>query len=149
MTLYVVQGPPAGGKSTWVQDRAREQDVVIDYDLLAVALSGPGGDGHTHGQAVKTVTKAARNAAIAEAVKVARQVDVYLIHSNPGAQRLAWYRAEGAQVITIDPGRVEVTARVRRDRPKLMLRVLEEWYAEHPEVGAPRPPTPGRASRSW
>lgn len=62
--LTVVIGPPAGGKSTWVRERAKPGDIVIDFDLLACALTGPGGDPHDHTPAVAAVTKAARRAAI-------------------------------------------------------------------------------------
>ena len=40
--LYVVTGPPAAGKSAWIQARAKAADVVIDLDRIASALTGPG-----------------------------------------------------------------------------------------------------------
>ena len=39
MTVYVITGPPAGGKTTWVRERAKPGDITIDYDTLAQALS--------------------------------------------------------------------------------------------------------------
>jgi len=109
--LYVVIGPPAGGKSTWVLDRARPGDIVIDFDRMAVALTGPGGDPHDHPGPVMVVVRAARTAAIEAAIKQAKATDVYLIHSSPGQARMAEYRALGAEVVTIDPGRDVVRAR--------------------------------------
>jgi hypothetical protein len=44
--LTVVVGPPAGGKSTWVLERAGPGDIVIDFDRLAVALTGEGRVSH-------------------------------------------------------------------------------------------------------
>jgi hypothetical protein len=150
VSLYVVIGPPAGGKSTWVQRQAGPMDIVIDYDLLATALSGPGTDGHAHGPEVKTVTKAARATAIEVAERQADKVDVYVIHSNPSWERLRHYASIGAQVVTIDPGRDVVLSRVKRERPKLMFRVVEEWYATHSPTGASPPAVRGRsASRAW
>ncbi len=62
--LTVVIGPPAGGKSTWVMEQAKAGDIVIDFDRLAVALSGPGADPHDHPPYLVAVTQAARTAAI-------------------------------------------------------------------------------------
>lgn len=67
--LTVVIGPPAAGKSTWVLERAKPGDIVIDFDRLAVALSATGGDPHDHPPAVAAVTRAARTAAIEAAIK--------------------------------------------------------------------------------
>lgn len=37
--LTVVFGPPGSGKSTWVRDRATEQDVVLDLDEMIASIS--------------------------------------------------------------------------------------------------------------
>ena len=39
---WVVCGPPASGKSTWVRERIRKGDIVWDLDRVADALVGPG-----------------------------------------------------------------------------------------------------------
>lgn len=130
--LTVVVGPPAGGKSTWVLERAKPGDVVIDFDRLAEALTAPGGDSHDHSPVVAAVTKAARTAAIETALRHSSRTDVYLIHSSPGVQRMAQYRAMGAEVVTIDPGRDVVRARCKGGaRPQRMYSVIDEWYREH------------------
>lgn len=101
--LYVVTGPPASGKSTWIRERAKSGDIVIDYDRLAVALTGEGADGHDHSPAVKAVTAKARGAAIGEALTHADRADVYIIHSSPGAATLARYRRLNAEIVIVDP----------------------------------------------
>lgn len=155
--LTVVVGPPAGGKSTWVLKRAKPGDIVIDFDRLAVALCGRGGDPHDHTPAVAAVTRAARTAAIDAAVKHAATTDVYLIHSTPGQQRMAQYRAMGAKVVTIDPGRDVVRERCKTQRPRRMFAVIDEWYREqgagvaptHSPVVAPVHSFPSSTSRVW
>jgi hypothetical protein len=158
MALTVVVGPPAAGKSTWVLERAKPGDIVIDFDRLAVALCGTGGDPHDHPAAVATVARAARTAAIDAAIKQARTVDVYLIHSSPGEQRMAHYVSLGAQVVTIDPGRDVVRARCKGgQRPQRMYTVVDEWYREHAQaagVTKREPPlpvfaSPATPSRQW
>jgi hypothetical protein len=136
--LTVVVGPPAGGKSTWVMERAKPGDVVIDFDRLAVALTGPGGDPHDHAPAVAAVTRAARTAAIESAIKHSVTTQVYLIHSSPGQQRMAQYRDMGAEVVTVDPGRNVVRQRCKAERPQRMFAVIDEWYREHAEA-KPKP----------
>jgi hypothetical protein len=155
--LTVVVGPPAGGKSTWVLQQAKPGDVVIDYDRLAVALSGQGGDPHDHAPAVMAVTKAARQAAIDAALRHARTADVYLIHSSPGQQRMADYRAMGAKVITIDPGKDVVRQRCKTERPQRMFAVIDEWYRDQGDTNprpqrvtaAPMHDFPPATSRTW
>lgn len=145
VALTIVTGPPAGGKSTWVLQQAKPGDIVVDFDRLAVALTGTGGDPHDHHPAVTSVARAARTAAIDAAIKQAETVDVYLIHSSPGRQRMAEYRAMGANVVTIDPGRDVVRQRCKTERPQRMFTVIDEWYKEQAEA-RPAPPRKGRTA---
>lgn len=155
--LYVVVGPPAAGKSTWVLERAKPGDVVVDFDRLAMALSGQGGDLHDHPPAVTAVTKAARRAAIDVALRRVTTCNVYIIHSSPSPERMADYRAHGAEVITIDPGRDVVRERCKAERPQRMFGVVDRWYREQTEGGRVRKPRvsepaysfPTVTSRDW
>ena len=36
--INVIVGPPAAGKSEYVKGRAKDGEVVIDYDLIAKAM---------------------------------------------------------------------------------------------------------------
>ncbi|WP_280489570.1 AAA family ATPase [Nocardia farcinica] len=147
MTLYVVIGPPAAGKSTWCQAHATPADIIIDYDRIASALTARRDAGHDHTPAVKAVTKAARRAAIDTAIQHAREVDVYLIHSTPSPTLLASYRALGARVVTIDPGREIVMRRVKAERPWRMQQVVKQWYEQRPELVRGAPPPTGPESK--
>ncbi|GAS97478.1 uncharacterized protein RMCC_4444, partial [Mycolicibacterium canariasense] len=121
MALYVVTGPPASGKSTWVRNHAQPGDITIDYDAIAsVPTPRTDGVGHDHPVHVKAVTKAARQAAIDTAIGVSGAVDVYVIHSTPSPGLLAKYDRLGAEVITIDPGMDTVLARAKAERPQQM-----------------------------
>ncbi|WP_306357443.1 MULTISPECIES: hypothetical protein [unclassified Nocardia] len=135
--IYVVIGPPAAGKSTWCRQRAHDDDVIIDFDRLACALSPRTEDGHDHPPTVTAVTKAARQAAIDRAFALTG-CDVYLIHSTPSPALLARYRARGAEVVVIDPGREVVMERVKRERPWRMQQVVKQWYEQGPPAAADR-----------
>lgn len=130
MTLYLVTGPPASGKSTWVRQHAKHGDITIDYDAIANVLTPPGSDPHDPPQHVRAVTKAARQAAIDRALTMATAHDVYVIHSMPGPALVAHYQAAGAQLVTIDPGRATVLARCKAERPWQMHQAAKRWYDE-------------------
>ncbi len=126
--LYLITGPPAAGKTTWVRQHARHGDITIDYDAIANVLTPPGDDPHSTPRHVQAVVKAARQAAIDTAITMAHQHDVYVIHSMPGTALLARYQAAGAHIVTIDPGRDVVLARCKAERPWQMTQAAKHWY---------------------
>lgn len=146
MTLYVVTGPPAAGKSTWVRQHAKQGDIVIDYDRLAHALTAEDAPSHNHTRHVKNVAFRARSAAIDEALKYAHDVDVYVIHSLPPGEMSARYTEHGARVITIDPGHDEVMQRIADERPHTARHVAQRWYAA---AGSDTQLQHTRSSRDW
>lgn len=140
MALWVITGPPASGKTTYVTEHAAPGAIVIDWDLLAAALTAGGVGTHRHPRPVQQVAHRARRAAIREGLRQARGHDVWVVHSAPSPEHLAEYAAHGAQVITIDPGRDVVLARCRELRPPASLDAARRWYAQ-------RPPTPSDTQR--
>jgi dephospho-CoA kinase len=150
--LYVITGPPAAGKTTWVQQHARPRDIVIDYDAIAQALAGPGAPTHAHRHTLHLIARAARRAALNEALRHLARADVYLIHTQPSTQTLARYRNHNARVITIDPGRDVVLQRCRTTRTTDALRAAERWYTQHNTNGHEVPDMANakiNASRAW
>lgn len=128
MTLYLVTGPPASGKTTWVAEHAKPGDITIDYDKIAAVLTPTIGECHDQPAHIKAVTKAARQAAIDAALTLSSTVDVYVIHAMPSATLLNRYTARGAQVITIDPGEDVVLERCKAERPWQMVQAAKKWY---------------------
>ena len=145
--LYVVTGPPAAGKSSWIQARAKPQDLVIDLDRIALALSGPGAPQWNQDETLRKVALRARFAAIDEAIKHRDTVDVYLIHTMPSAKALARYRRLEAKVVAVDPGRDIVMQRVRDMRDPAMTAVATRWYNRQAKARAQ--PVGRQASRAW
>lgn len=143
--LYVVTGPPASGKTTWVQQHARPGDITIDYDALANVLTPPSGHTHTHAPQVQAVTKAARQAAINQALATSGPHSVYIIHSAPSAGAIRQYQTLGAEIVTIDPGIDVVMARCKAERPWQMQRAVKEWY-DTQQTLVPGQQTSGRAA---
>ncbi|TDB88340.1 hypothetical protein E1264_11700 [Actinomadura sp. KC216] len=130
MVLYVVTGPPASGKTTYVQAHATPGAVVIDWDALATALTAGPGDSHRHPRPVQQVAHRARRAAIREGLRQSRGHDVWVVHSAPCPEAMAEYQAHGAHVITIDPGQDVVLARCEQLRPPASRDAALRWYAQ-------------------
>jgi dephospho-CoA kinase len=124
--LYVVTGPPAAGKSSWIEAHATQRDIVIDLDRITRALTAPGAPQWNHDPIASKVALRARYAAIDEALKHLDQVDVYLIHTMPSRKALA--------------------KRIEAMRDPDMRRVATRWYRSRPtgSQGATR-----QASRAW
>ncbi|MFJ6905597.1 AAA family ATPase [Streptomyces griseoluteus] len=144
--LYVVTGPPASGKSTWIDAHATPRDIVIDLDRITTALTGPGAPAWNQHPLHLRVAHRARYAAIDEAVQHLDRLDVYLIHTMPNARALARYKRLNARIIAVDPGRDIVMQRIASMRSPEMERVATRWYnARHRLPTEPMP----QASRTW
>jgi 2-keto-3-deoxy-L-rhamnonate aldolase RhmA len=146
--LYVITGPPAAGKSSWIEARARSTDVVIDLDRITAALSGPGALSWTQDGIALKVAHRARYAAIDEALKHLDATDVYLIHTMPSPKWLARYRRHGAEIVAVDPGRDIVMQRIEDMRSPALRAVATRWYAQRAKQRSARTVT-RQASRAW
>ncbi|MCG5431226.1 ATP-binding protein [Mycobacterium sp. MYCO198283] len=128
----VVIGPPASGKTTWIHQHAQPGDLVIDFDAITRALSGP----HATGWTVPSplIGKAAfdaRAAAIRVAFRVRTEPNhAWLIHACPTATALSDYQRRGASIVVCDPGRDVVLARIAAERPADKVKVALHWYDE-------------------
>jgi hypothetical protein len=133
-SVVVVIGPPAAGKTTYVREHARPEDIVIDLDEIARALMpAPPEQTHTYPAHTRHVAIKARGAAIAAARRLRERVTVWIIQAVPRPDDLADYRRLGYQVITIDPGRAIVEDRARRLRPEFMRPHVARYYATYGE----------------
>ncbi|MGW6790041.1 hypothetical protein [Streptomyces chartreusis] len=151
--LYVVIGPPCGGKSTWVRERAQRGDIVIDYDRIANALAAEGPFEWGFKRPFAKVAYEARQAAINEALRHVKALDVYVIHSIPRPAVMERYQRYGAQVVTCDPGREVAEARCRAERPESSMGAVQRWYASglrpRPSKTESVATTARTASRKW
>lgn len=144
--LIVVTGPPAAGKSSWIRAHARPEDIVIDLDLMALAMAGPGADHHDHHPTLLRIVHRARFAALNEAYQHLDKVDVYLIHTQPSTKALAKYARLGARIVTVDPGEQIVMERIAQMRQPGMQAVATRWYRNRPRTTARAMP---QYSRRW
>ena len=128
MTLHVVTGAPCSGKTSYIRVNKQDGDIVIDYDALAVAFGAE--SDHSANSRIKTVTRAARTAAINAAVM--NKYECWVIHTSPNPQQVAWYLRHGAKFHELDPGKDECIRRAKKDnRPSFTVGAIESWYKKH------------------
>jgi hypothetical protein len=128
MTVYVVTGPPASGKTTWVREHAKPGDITIDYDDLVSALA-PGVERDPLAQPthVAAVVGAARDAAIDQAA-TGHGYDTYLVHAMPDRRATNRYRKYGYHIVVCDPGYDECMRRAQLERTPRQQAIVADWY---------------------
>ncbi|MFJ8791408.1 AAA family ATPase [Streptomyces sp. NPDC102462] len=144
--LFVITGPPAAGKSSWIEAHAKPADIVIDLDRITGALTGPGAPAWSQHPLHLRVAHRARYAAMDEAFQLLDQLDVYLIHTMPNTRAMAKYKRLKARIVVVDPGREIVMQRIKAMRAPEMERVATRWYNARRRL--PQQAMP-QASRSW
>jgi hypothetical protein len=121
--VTLVSGPPCAGKSTYVAERVRPGDVVIDYDALAVALGSP--DSHDHPDELRLFVLTARNAVVAE-VSAHPGCRVWLIKGQPTQADLTM---ASERVVLDVPAEVCKARAVAAGRPARWAGLVDEWWA--------------------
>ena len=139
--IALIVGPPAAGKTTYVNDNRNPGDLVVDYDAIAVAL---GGDHALTSNDLHGATMAARNAVLNKLrqgkLNVAR---CWLISANPRAEQMFPYHT----VIKVDPGIDVVLSRLTAaGHGEEQARLVREWYAVRSGTA---PASAHRPSRDW
>ena len=128
MTLNVIMGAPCSGKSTYLREHAQPGDIVIDFDVLAVALGSP--DPHDHPTHIRMVAIDMRRTAIASAVQQHMQGHtVWIVDINPG-ERMGLYKRAGAEIVTMTADRDELHRRAEAERPERWKGLIDEHLAK-------------------
>lgn len=142
--VHVVCGPPGSGKSTWVRERAGEDDLVVDLDLLITALSVrgyAGGDIHERPASHVGYAVAARDAVLS-LLAIRSDVAAWIITSGASAvDRRDLRERFKADVVVLEVSTDECVGRLSKDagrshQAERMRPVVERWWREYePEVG--------------
>ena len=126
--LTVIMGAPCSGKSTYVKQHAQPGNIVIDFDVLAQALGSP--DPHDHSTPIRMVAIDMRRTAIRSAVQQhLAGATVWIVDINPG-ERMAMYKAAGAEFVTMTAPLEELHARATAERPARWHQLINEHQAK-------------------
>jgi dephospho-CoA kinase len=134
--IVIVTGPPCSGKSTYIEENARDGDIIIDMDKLALALTTDGATMHDYSPKLRKVAQAARAAAVKEALKVAqgeRYLGVWIIHTDPPLDVRMTYRAAGGRIVEMDTPKDVCLERLksRPEKNQLISRgVIDEYFSK-------------------
>jgi hypothetical protein len=130
MTLYVITGPPCAGKSTWVRQRAKPGDFVVDLDRIALAITAEGTPHHDYPQHIRKGAVLVRKQAVAVAVMSSRDHDSYVIHSKPPKAARAVYKRNGATFVHLSAPLTVLMERARAERPAWVIGAIGAWFDE-------------------
>jgi hypothetical protein len=132
--ITIVTGPPCGGKSTYIRENAKPGDIVIDMDLIALALTFGDISSHSYPDKIRSVARAARNAAVKQALSIAqgeRHLDVWIIHTDPGRDAQQMYRVSGGRFVELNPGKKVCLERLENrpaENQKIARTVIDKYF---------------------
>jgi hypothetical protein len=130
MTLYVITGPPCGGKSTYVRERARPGDFVVDLDRLALAITSEDTPPPDSPAPIRSAANNIRQQAGSIALVMSRGSDAYVIHAKPGAAARATYKRHRAVFVEQSAPLEVLLKRARAERPEWVVPMIREWFTE-------------------
>jgi 5-methylcytosine-specific restriction protein A len=129
--VVLVCGPPAAGKSTYVQAHARKDDTVIDFDAIRRIVGGVKWD---QDEGVNKRTFAYRRKML-KGLASKRWGTAWLIVMAPTkAERKAWDKAlGGVREVIINPGKEVCLAQMAGDPDReatrdLQVEAIERWF---------------------
>ena len=129
MPIVPVLGPAGGGKSQWIAERQKPDDVVIDFSGLYRALKGTDEKlVRRVGDPIVPFVQAVKQAALREAVS--RQLNGFVTSATP-TDRTPLELATGERAVIIDPGESVVRDRLAVDGDELSLEcesAITRWY---------------------
>lgn len=127
--LVIVCGPPASGKSTYVEQHAEPGDVVIDLDGIMAALRP--GYRHWSGALDRELINQAirvRNAMLGD-LRDATAGRAWFIVSAPTRAERDWWQAQlGGSVVLLNPGAEECRRRARARGTERAVAGVDNWF---------------------
>ena len=105
--VMLVCGPPAAGKTTYVKEHAKPEDIVIDYDLIGISL----GFGRNRPDNSIVQILRARNERLAALSQVSSSATAWVIVGAPSSKLRKWWQdaldVKPEDVVLLMPGRRE------------------------------------------
>lgn len=131
--VHLVCGPPAAGKSRFVQERASAADLILDLDAIVAELSDEPLTHEWDAAQWLAPALAQRNARLAALSKPSQWQQCWFIVGEPKPQARLWWRTTlgpGTTYVILTPPSVCV-ARLATDplrNPARQSRVVSAWW---------------------
>lgn len=131
--VYIIYGPPCAGKTTFVKENAKENDIVLDIDRLWGAMRAESCQKYEKPEALKQNVFAMRDLML-DMIKTrrGRWKDAYIIGGYPlQGERERLMDIVGAdKAILIDTPK-DVCLLRAKERPKEYAGYIEEWFGRY------------------
>lgn len=133
---YVICGPPGVGKTTYVQDRLRWGDLVVDVDYLWRALTGL--EMRAKPEPVYPLVMDVRDFLL-DKLRHPTSVDrAWVVATAPRAEKRQQLASEtNGEIVLLLSDREEIKRRIREDETRSdvdqQLELVEEWFDAYTE----------------
>lgn len=139
--LTILCGPPASGKTTYVQQHAKPDDLVIDLDTIITSLKPDyqhwqqEQDGQLLSRAIRV-----RNSTLGSLARRTWGAAWFIVAAPSKAERDWWASKLGGKVILLHPGVDECKRRAAARGTPLALQGIDKWERRAKEPWAPTKP---------
>ena len=135
--LEIVCGPPGGGKSTYVRERATDRDLVIDLDHIMSMLSGL--PEHMTMNRYLEPALEARNQMLRGLATATQEKAYFIISAADPRERRRWQEALGGKVVVIASPISICIERIKNDPARhglhdRMIRKARDWWTANPHM---------------
>ncbi len=133
--VTIVAGPPGAGKTTYVEERAKWGDLIVDVDALFVALSGQAW--YEKPEVLLSFVLEARDAVLARLSTGSQVRHAWVITSQADRDKLAALRDTlGAQLVVLEIDALECVRRIsqderRADRIPQWQELVRAWWRKY------------------
>ncbi len=139
MTVTLVCGPPAAGKTTWAEARAGPGDQIIDLDAICRSLGSR--SSHDHPRHIKRMAERVRRSLEDRADETDGETFVIRCLPNP-VDREAVAKRLGARVVMLAVPADEVVGRAEVDgRPEWTSQAIRDWWDRYEPSPIDEPPS--------
>lgn len=147
--LQIVCGPPCSGKTTYIRENAKQQDIVIDLDTIMMTLD-PTYRHWTNSLHEALLHRAirVRNALLGSLQRRRTGRAWFIVSAPTEAERKWWQGKLGGEIILLHPGVAECKRRADGRGTPLAKEGVERWERQSrapwmPKESRPKRPTIG------